>query len=1010
MAKGGIKGITIEIAGDSSKLVKSLEAANKATSAVYSNLRQVNQALKLDPGNVEALAKKQELLEKAIAATTQKLEAEKAAAEEAKKALELGQITQDQYDSFDAQILKTTSSLNDLNKQLTETYDTAQELGATELIPEGASLQMTELNSKTELLTRGLAVVAAAGNAAGVALEKGFEIATLAAQKAYDAAKQVGEWSYDISSQVIDAYGNYEQLAGGVEKLFGSAAQTVIRNSANAYKTAGLDANEYLQTVTSFSASLIQGLGGDTARAAQLADTALQDMSDNANTFGSDISTIMSAYQGFAKGNFNMLDNLRLGYGGTKTEMIRLINDSHILEEEITSLDDISFDQMISAIHNVQEQLTITGTTSREAERTIQGSIAALKASWQNLLIGLGQEQSDIDALTNNVADALVKVLDNIEPVLERMADRLPEIAPILISKLRDSLPDAAKVGAEVFAAVCQSIIEAAPDMANAVMEALGPTLDQIFGEGTAAKVQEALNTLIDRAPELISNVVEPLVELTSTLIEHLPQIVDAAIPLIEFVADNLPQIAATLAGITATGAIASIGIDILNVVSAISALSGTTGTITGVSTALTGVGTAGAGAATSLSAMAATAGPIALLAAEIAALGYEAYTLVQYLEEGEQMGLSWTETLVGGALEAQTAMGGLASFISDDLADSWYDFNRATDETFQTIDQQAQQACIDIELAIDQSGARATQSVADDCAVIQSYLDNLEANGQIELRARVITEYQTIMSQGASQSGDRSRAEYYSTQARRAQNQQNWANSIHASAQAEYAARQAEIGRAAVTAIEQTSQTAQRAIAGGTSGGGGRGGGGGGGSSKSDEDKTSALTASKAEELLTSIDDKFTKLLEKFGISTGPTEYQNNVNQMIDGLLKALETNYSDASIEAAKAEIQKTMGAFGIGGEINAQTLEQLRNAVNNPAVNTEAFGQVQASVSAIQAATVDYTPHFLNIEGVLGQLLTLKMNESDTINVFVGNELLDTYIQQSLANQAIVSGGVA
>ena len=1006
MAKGGIKGITIEIAGDSSKLVKSLEAASKATNAVYSNLRQVNQALKLDPTNVEALAKKQELLEKAIAATTQKLEAEKAAAEEAKKALDLGQITQDQYDSFDAQILKTTSSLNDLNKQLAETYDTASELGATELIPEGASLQMTELNSKTELLTRGLAVVAAAGNAAGVALEKGFEIATVAAQKAYDAAKQVGEWGYDLSTQVIDAYGNYEQLAGGVEKLFGSAAQTVIRNSANAYKTAGLDANEYLQTVTSFSASLIQGLGGDTARAAELADTALQDMSDNANTFGSDISTIMSAYQGFAKGNFNMLDNLRLGYGGTKTEMIRLINDSHILEEEISSLDDISFDQIISAIHSVQDQLTITGTTSREAERTIQGSIAALKASWQNLLIGLGQEQSDIDALTNNVADALVKVLDNIEPVLERMADRLPEIAPILIDKLRESLPDAAKVGAEVFAAVCQSIIEAAPDMANAVMEALGPTLDQIFGEGTAAKVQEALNTLIDRAPELISNVVEPLVELTSTLIDHLPQIVDAAIPLIEFVADNLPQIAATLAGITATGAIASIGIDILNVVSAISALSGTTGTITGVSTALTGVGTAGAGAATSLSAMAATAGPIALLAAEIAALGYEAYTLVQYLEEGEQMGLSWTETLVGGALEAQTAMGGLASFISDDLADSWYDFNRATDETFQTIDQQAQQACIDIELAIDQSGARATQSVADDCAVIQSYLDNLEANGQIELRARVITEYQTIMSQGASQSGDRSRAEYYSTQARRAQNQQNWANSIHASAQAEYAARQAEIGRAAVTAIEQTSQTAQRAITGGTSGGGGRGGG----SSKSDEDKTSALTASKAEELLNSIDDKFTKLLEKFGISTGPTEYQNNVNQMIDGLLKALETNYSDASIEAAKAEIQKTMGAFGIGGEINAQTLEQLRNAVNNPAVNTEAFGQVQASVSAIQAATVDYTPHFLNIEGVLGQLLTLKMNESDTINVYVGNELLDTYIQQSLANQAIVSGGVA
>lgn len=1006
MAKGGIKGITIEIAGDSSKLVKSLEAANKATSTVYSNLRQVNQALKLDPGNVEALAKKQELLEKAIAATTQKLEAEKAAAEEAKKALDLGQITQDQYDSFDAQILKTTSSLNDLNKQLNETYDTAQELGATELIPEGASLQMTELNSKTELLTRGLDVVAKAGDMAGAALQKGFEIAAAAAQKAYDAAKQVGEWSYDLSSQVVEAYGNYEQLAGGVEKLFGSAAQTVIRNSANAYKTAGLDANEYLQTVTSFSASLIQGLGGDTARAAEIADTALQDMADNANTFGSDINSIMSAYQGLAKGNFNMLDNLRLGYGGTKTEMIRLINDSHILEEEISSLDNVSFDQMISAIHAVQDQLQITGTTAREAEHTIQGSIASLKASWQNLLIGLGQDQSDIDALTNNVADALISVLDNIEPVLERMADRLPEIAPILIAKLRESLPDAAKVGAEVFAAVCQSIIEAAPDMANAVMEAIGPTLDQIFGEGTAAKVQEALNTLIDRAPELISNVVEPLIELTSTLIDHLPQIVDAAIPLIEFVAEHLPEIAGTLAAIAGAGTIASIASNILSVVSAVSALSGTTGAISGVSAGLAGVEAAGAGAATSLSAVAATAGPIALLVGEVAALGYEVYTLNGLIEEGEEMGISATESIVGGILEvADTCNLGATSF-----SDMWYEYNRsaeeATDST-QTFEQQLQQTCIDIGLSIEQSGAAATQSVADDCAVIQSYLDNLEANGQIELRARVITEYQTILTQGASQSGDRSRADYYSTQARRRQNQQNWANSIHASAQAEYAARQAEVGRAAVQAIEQTSQTAQRAIAGGTSARSG-GGGGGGGSSKNDEDKTSALTASKAEELLTSIDDKFSKLLAKFGIQTEPTEYQNNVNQMIDGLLKAIETNYSDASIEAAKAEIQKTMGAFGITGELNAQTLEQLRSTVNNPSVNAEAFGQVQASVSAIQEATVDYTPHFEMMEGFLSQLLVLKQNEDHTINVYIGSNLIQSELVSAMNEYNYATGG--
>lgn len=1006
MAKGGIKGITIEIAGDSSKLVKSLEAANKATSAVYSNLRQVNQALKLDPGNVEALAKKQELLEKAIAATTQKLEAEKAAAEEAKKALELGQITQDQYDSFDAQILKTTSSLNDLNKQLNETYDTAQELGATELIPEGASLQMTELNSKTELLTRGLDVIAKTGDMAGAALQKSFEIAAAAAQKAYDAAKQVGEWSYELSSQVVEAYGNYEQLAGGVEKLFGSAAQTVIRNSSRAYETAGLDANQYLETITSFSASLISGLGGDTALAADIADQALRDMSDNANTFGSDIESIMSAYQGFAKGNYNMLDNLRLGYGGTKTEMVRLINDAGVLNERIEDLDNVSFADIIRAITVIQDRMNITGTTAREAATTIQGSIGMLKASWQNLLIGLGQDGSDVNALTNNLANSLITVIDNIKPVLERMADNIPEIAPVLISKLRDSLPEIARVGSEIFVVVAQAIIDSAPDVANSIMDAVGPILDQIFGEGTADKVKETLNDLIEKAPELISNVVEPLIQLTSTLIEHLPQIVDAAIPLIEFVSEHLPQIAGVLAGMTATGAIAGIATDVLSVAAAISTLTGTTGAISGVGSALTGVGTAGAGAATSIGSLAATAGPIAILAAEVAALGVEAYTAYQYIQEGEEAGISATESIIGGCIEATGALGGLASFVSDDLAEAWNMAHRAADDSLQTIDQQAQQTCIDIGLSIEQSGAAATQSVADDCAIIQSYLDNLEANGQIELRARVITEYQTIMTQGAAQSGDRSRADYYSLQGRRRVNQQNWANSIHASAQAEYAARQAETGRAAVQAIEETAQTAQRAITG--SSGGGGGGGGGGGSSKPEDDETPK--SSEIVEVLESIKDMFAKLLEKFGIQTEPTEYQKNVNLMIDGLLKALENNYSDDAIEAAKAEIQKTMSAYGVTGELNSETLEQLRNLVNNPTQNMEAFGQVQASVSAIQAATVDYTPHFLNIESVLGQLLSLKMNETDTINVYVGNELLDTYIQQSIAQQALVSGGVA
>lgn len=1009
---GSIKGITLKIEGDNKGLVKSLEEARQSVNLVWNSLKNVNKALKLDPTNVAALTQKQELLNKAIDATNKRLEEEKKIAEAAKEALKLGNISQQEYDLLQSQITKTNGDLKSLEDQAEETKQALANIGQTDITPDtdgSAASSIQDVHDKVELLGRGLEVVQSVGDAAGAALQKGFDLAAAAAQKAYETARQVGELSYNLSRSVVEAYGDYEQLAGGVEKLFGSAARTVIRNSAQAYRTAGLNANDYLETVTSFSASLISGLGGDVTRAAELSDMALQDMADNANTFGTAIENIQAVYQGLAKGQFTTLDNLRLGYGGTKTEMIRLINDSHILEEEISSLDDVTFDQMIEAIHAVQEQLNITGTTAQEAERTIQGSINMTKAAWQNLLIGLGQEGADISGLTNNLTNSILNVIDNVKPVLENMADRLPEIGPIILEKLRDTqvLQEATQIGAQIFATVCQAIIDAAPEMAQIVMDAVAPIIDQIFGEGASDKVREALNTIIERGPELASNVIEPLMELTGALIDNLPQIVDAAIPLIEFAAEHLPEIVGLLVGLQASGTIAGIASSIISVAGSISMITG----------AASGAGAAATGAAASLGSIGATAGsiaavagPIALLAGEVVALGYEAHALVEVVQEGEEAGISATESIVGGILTVvDTCNLGATSF-----SDMWYEYNRATEEatqTTQTFEQQAQQTFIDIGLSIEQSGAAATESVADDCAIIQSYLDNLEANGQVELHARVITEYQTILTQGRAEtinSYGRDMANRYSTQGRRQVNQQNWANSIHASAQAEYAAQQAAQGRAALQAIEETAQTAQRAITSSAGGGGGRSGGGGGGSSKSQEEETPKSNA--LQEILQSISDKFDKLLEKFGIQTKPTEYQQNVNTMIDGLLKALETNYSDAAIEAAKAEIQKTMAAYGVQGDINAGTLEQLRTLVNSqPAQNTEAFNQVQTSVAAIQAATVDYTPHFNNISSVLGQLLALKQSETNTFNIYVGNELLDTYIQQAIVNQAVISGGV-
>lgn len=198
-------------------------------------------------------------------------------------------------------------------------------------------------------------------------------------QAAFNGMKQ-------IVSGGIDAYANYEQLVGGVETMFKSSAPKVQQYAKDAFRTAGLSANQYMETVTSFSASLMQGLKGDTDAAADLANQAVIDMSDNANKMGTDMQAIQNAYMGFAKGNFTMLDNLKLGYGGTKTEMIRLINDSGVLDKKIKNLDNVSFADMIKAIHKIQEEMGITGTTAEEAASTISGSKSSLYAAFQNLL------------------------------------------------------------------------------------------------------------------------------------------------------------------------------------------------------------------------------------------------------------------------------------------------------------------------------------------------------------------------------------------------------------------------------------------------------------------------------------------------------------------------------------------------------------------------------------------------------------------------------------------------
>ena len=259
-------------------------------------------------------------------------------------------------------------------------------------------------------------------------------LVSTAITKVISGCTQLAAKMADVTKSAVGHYAEYEQLVGGVETLFKDSSGKLIDYAKKAYKTAGMSSNKYMDTATSFAASLIQGLGGDTAKAVELTNLAITDMSDNANKMGTDIGSIQDAYQGFAKQNYTMLDNLKLGYGGTQSEMIRLINDSGVLGEKIESLDNVTFDQMIEAIHKIQDNLGITGTTALEAGTTISGSWSSVQALFENILTKVGSklaptvmgflqqlsnwmETVDWDAFAASVGDALQRVFDWIQKI-----------------------------------------------------------------------------------------------------------------------------------------------------------------------------------------------------------------------------------------------------------------------------------------------------------------------------------------------------------------------------------------------------------------------------------------------------------------------------------------------------------------------------------------------------------------------------------------------------------------
>lgn len=369
-----------------------------------------------------------------------------------------------------------------------------------------------------------------------------------------------------IAEKAISGYADFEQLAGGVETLFKDSADTVRKYADEAFKNAGLSANEYMDTVTSFSASLISSLDGDTAAAAEAANTAIIDMSDNSAKMGTSIESIQNAYQGFAKQNFTMLDNLKIGYGGTKTEMERLLADAEKLQAANgikVNYDIESFADITEAIHVVQTEMGITGTTAKEAATTISGSVSMMKSAWQNLMTGIADPTQDFDSLINNLVESIATVESNLMPrvqsILPQIASGITELAEDilpLIPEAIDSLLPAVISGAETLTSslltalsdIADIVVDLSPELMSAVLDLMDMLFDMITSGEAIDSIKESASEIIgmlsealaENAGDVTTGAIDIIIALADGISDNLDVLVPAVIGAVLSIADSL--------------------------------------------------------------------------------------------------------------------------------------------------------------------------------------------------------------------------------------------------------------------------------------------------------------------------------------------------------------------------------------------------------------------------------------------------------------------------------------
>lgn len=566
-------GGAVKLTGES-EYRKALQQINQSLKETASEMKAVSSAYAADDKSKQAIIAKTEVLNKKLQEQTQKLDLLKAQYKlmtdqyaqsttkhtalvneynkEKQKLDEIGKTlgtTSDEYkeqatkvDELAKEVTKSTKAQDDNEKSMSKMRTQINEAQA------DVNKTANELDNLGEEAKKSGKSAKEASD--GFTVFKGVlsDLTSKAIVGAIDGCKKLGSALVNVGKQALTSYADYEQLVGGVETLFKDSAPVVQKYAANAYKTSGLSANKYMETVTSFSASLISSLDGDTAQAAKIADRAISDMSDNANKMGTDITSIQNAYQGFAKQNYTMLDNLKLGYGGTKTEMQRLIKDASKMTDVQKELgitvdaNDMSFANIANAISVVQKKMGIMGTTTAEAEKTIQGSTFAMQAAWQNLLTGIADDNANFEGLVNNFVDSLMTMLSNVIPRIQNIIQGMGKLAASL---LKEVVPELVNM-------IPPLLTESLPILVNAVQSVIASVLDVLpeIIPIISGLIPDIVQSLISMLPQLVDCGIQMVVSLIDGISNAIPQLVQMLPTIIKKIVDvlikNLPSIIQT--------------------------------------------------------------------------------------------------------------------------------------------------------------------------------------------------------------------------------------------------------------------------------------------------------------------------------------------------------------------------------------------------------------------------------------------------------------------------------